>query len=201
MRWRKSGAAVGLLALALGVAACDPGGEDPTTPPTTDVTTTTDPTTEPTETETSGPPDIDPPEVPDGMDVDDHQGAALAAGYFLELANYMNATGETALFEAMSGPDCNFCSYTVETVTALYEDGGWVEGGELVFDISTADVVLPTAEQPAYTVQLNAEQNAQTTHLGDGSTESAGASQIELALGVQYTGGEFTILGVNVGPR
>lgn len=201
--WRR-GAAVLAVALTLGVAACDPG-EDPTNPPPSQSseessTASESPSGEAaTETTTTaGPPELDPPEPPDGMFVDDHQGVALAAGYFLELYNYMRATGDTNYFESMSGPDCNFCAYSVETVNAVYGNGEWLEGGAIEFDISDANVVLATSEQSAYTVQLDATQTEMLVHRSDGSVDEVASDELQLGMGLEFVNERFIVVGVNV---
>lgn len=73
-----------------------------------------------------------------------------------------------------------------------------MEGGDLTFDAASANVLLPTADQPAFTVQLDADQAAVTIHRSDGPNETADCEKIRLGIGVQFIEGRFIVLGVNV---
>jgi hypothetical protein len=111
------------LAVSAGLllSACD-GGEEPTDPPTTETsesTTPTEVTTEPTDLPT--PPEVEAPTPPPEAAVDDHVGAIYAARYFLDLYTYMRQTGETAQFEAMSAPECEFCTSSIENALEIHD--------------------------------------------------------------------------------
>lgn len=206
-KWRR-GVAVLAVALAFGVAACDPG-EDPTNPPTSE---TSDESSSPSEspsseepaetTTTAGPPEIDPPEPPEGMFVDDHQGAILAASYFLDLYSYMRTTGDTRQFEAMSGPDCEFCSTSITSTEELHGNGNWIEGGELVHDVDEMTAELPNAERPEYVVHVQATEQPFTVHYSDGTSERAEEPvELLMAIGVRYVNDRFIVLGVTYEER
>ncbi|GAB2475566.1 DUF6318 family protein [Xylanimonas ulmi] len=75
------------------------------------------------------------PTRPDAMDDDGPAGAEAAAVYFLALDPYMQATGDTAEFEAMSHDVCTFCSARIDQAKMIMEMGDVFTGGEIVVDI------------------------------------------------------------------
>lgn len=196
-------------ASALALAACD-GGEDPTTdPPETTVTeATTEPTeprepTEPTEDATTGgptgePPEVEEPTAPPEMAVDDPTGAAATTYYFLNLYDYMRATGDTAAWEALSSPECEWCTGTMEDVLSLHAAGGWIESPGLDFDITTARVELPDSDHPYYTVRLRVVEPAFQQVSGDGTVQEGAETTLDpFIVAVAYAGGSFEVTGVN----
>jgi hypothetical protein len=62
------------------------------------------------------------------MDDDTYRGAEAAAVYFLELDPYMQITGDTTEWEAMSSESCDTCSSRVDQARKL-ADGGYQWAG------------------------------------------------------------------------
>ena len=187
-----------MVSAALLLSACD--GDDPTAPPTSETSESTTPTEtvttdEPTDVPT--PPEVEAPTPAPEVLVDDHVGAIYAARYFLDLYAYMRQTGDTAQFEATSAPECEFCASAVERATEIHEAGGWVEGGELEFDIDVATAELPTADEPSYLVRFAATELPTVTHLGDGSTSEKAGGDLQVVVALQYINGRFVVFGVN----
>lgn len=201
---RRVGAAVVALAVGAGLvlSACD-GGEDPTDPPTTATTDSESPTEtesetdEPTDAPT--PPDVEAPTPADEVLVDDHVGAIWAARYFFDLYAYMRQTGDTGQFAAMSASECKFCAGAIERATEIKDEGGWVEGGEITFDIEQATAEYPTDDEPSYLVRFEGTQEEQTLYWSDGSSDTVEASPAEAVVAVQYVNDRFVVFGVNVG--
>lgn len=48
---------------------------------------------------------------------------------WVELGNQMQATGETAAFLAVAGPDCDSCQKFADQIAQIYKGGGSVHGG------------------------------------------------------------------------
>ena len=69
------------------------------------------------------------------MDVDGPAGAEAAAVYFIQLDSYMQATGDTAEFEAMSHSACEFCSERLEQARQIAGLGATFVGGEMAVEI------------------------------------------------------------------
>ncbi|GAB2623337.1 DUF6318 family protein [Pseudactinotalea suaedae] len=191
------------LAMSAGLllSACD-GGEGPTEPPTTgtvtsESTTPTEVTTEPSDIPT--PPEVEAPTPAPEAAVDDHIGAIWAARYFMDLYTYMRQTGDTTQFEAMSAPECEFCASSIENVVEIHEEGGWVEGGELVFDIDEATANYPTADEPNYVVQFTVTEQPSTIHAGDGTSDARPGASGDVQVGLQYVDERYVVFGVNFG--
>jgi hypothetical protein len=189
------------MSAALLLSACD-DGEEPTDPPTTETPTSASPTepesetTEPVDVPT--PPEVEAPTPPPEAAVDDHVGAIWAARYFLDLYTYMRATGDTAPFEAMSAPECQFCSSQSEVAAEIHDAGGWVEGGEVVFDPQEATADYPTDAEPNYLVRFEMVEEAGTIHEGDGTTATIDGDVYQVVVALQFIDGRFVVFGVNV---
>lgn len=191
------------LAVSAGLllSACD-GGEDPTTPPTSSETSQ-DPT--PSETTSEATPSTEgptPPEVeahtpPPEAAVDDHVGAIHAARYFLDLYAYMRQSGDTTQFQAMSAPECEFCSSSISNAAEIHDGDGWVEGGEFVVDVSQARADYPTADEPSYVVRFTVVEEPSVIHRGDGTLEEVEGGELRSAVALQYVQGRFLVVGVN----
>ncbi len=67
-----------------------------------------------------------PPEWQTGNNV----GALAAATYFMELYNYVIATGDLTEWDAVSDPGCEYCASVHDDVAALVDAGGRYDGGE-----------------------------------------------------------------------
>ncbi|WP_420113015.1 DUF6318 family protein [Pseudactinotalea sp.] len=201
---RRVGVALVALAVSAGLvlSACD-GGEDPTDPPTSETSETSESAT-PTETETADPtdvptqPEVEAPTPADEALVDDHVGAIWAVRYFLDLYAYMRQTGDTGQFDAMSASECQFCASAVERATAIHEDDGWVEGGEIVFDVHGATAEYPTDEEPNYLVRFSLTQEPQTITRGDGSIDEVDSASGNGVVALQFVNGRFVVFGVNL---
>lgn len=71
------------------------------------------------------------------MSTMDANGAAAAAVYFIELYGYVLQTGDLTEWNAMSYPDCEFCSSTAEYVESVYSAGGTFTGGDITAEVVT----------------------------------------------------------------
>ena len=63
------------------------------------------------------------PTRPEEMSTASADGAAAAASYFISLFPYINATGDLSEWDALSSPECSFCSGVRDNVTALHSKG------------------------------------------------------------------------------
>lgn len=199
VRSRVRGWAVGMMMVGvLAVSACDLG-EGPTEPASSaESSTATDPATSESPTaDAPTPPEVDAPTPPPEMAVNDHVGAIWATRYFLDLYTYMRASGNTAAFEGMSAPECDFCASSIENAEEITADGGWAEGGALVFDINEATAEYPTDSEPNYLVRFSMTQERQVIHRPDGSVEEVGESSADVVVAMRYVDGRFICSGVN----
>ena len=183
---------------AVALSGCDGGGEEPTADPTTTAEPTTEePTSEEPTSEAPEPPEVESPTPAPETQTDDHVGAIWAARYFLDLYTYMRATGDTASFEAMSAPECGFCSSQVEVASDIHAAGGWVEGGSLEFDINEAAAAYPTEDEPNYVVRFTMTESPITIHEGDGTVDEIDSSEYRVAIAMRFIDGRFRVFGVN----
>jgi len=100
----------------------------------------------------------------------DEAGAIAAVKYFLELYAYAFGSGDTAEFAAMSSPGCDFCSNTLDAVTALHETGGTAFGGEPLWEEES--FVVAEVSEGVFSVDFNATQEELTILSADGSVLS-----------------------------
>ena len=80
------------------------------------------------------------PDRPEAMERDDAEGAAAAAGYFIELYPYVMATGDTEEFEAMSHRGCGFCDDALRQANRIEAREYIYTGGESRLAVTTAYV-------------------------------------------------------------
>lgn len=187
-----------MLTLTL-LAACQPD-ETPTPTPTTEVPSVSESSaTGSTEDaapspDVPKPSDVQAPKPPENIRVDDGEGAIAAAGYLLSLYGYMQVTGDTGQWMAMSRPDCSLCSTSREVVENIHRNGGWVETDGLSFDLATASVALPDPEYDNYLVELPVAQEAGTIYYGDGRSATTEAAEPRpLLVGLIYANGRFLV--------
>jgi hypothetical protein len=81
------------------------------------------------------------------MDDDGPAGAEAAAKYFLQLDAYMQATGDTAEWAAMSHPTCAFCTKRLEQAKLVAQNGDTFTGGE-----SSVQIVTRYEQDPATSI-------------------------------------------------
>lgn len=187
--------------LALLLVACDSGDSpEPTTPGISPTSATAQATEEPNTTPTPTQPalDIDPPTRPAEMSVDDVDGAAAAVWYFLRAYEYMMNTGDTRHFEGVSLSTCIWCARAVEIVDEVYDEGGWFEGVEFVFDTRDSRVSLPSDSQDYYVVRLDVTISEHEVVGRDGTRDVGPETLLSgLMAGVRYTGNSFVVVGAN----
>ena len=144
MRSRGSWAVGLVLVGVLASAGCTAEGTAaPTTPrPTTSSHATATLIPDPSPTPSSAPsvaptsgPDQDvtkPPARPDALDGPATEDNAIAvAKYFVGLFPYLVATGDFEAWDALSGPDCTFCSSAREEAAQIHDAGNHGTGGAM----------------------------------------------------------------------
>ena len=118
----RAAALAAALAAPLGRAACGTG--EPITEPTSAApSVSATPSASPSAA-------IEKPDRPAAIDENTQAGAEAAAVYFLELDSYMQATGDTTEWEAMSHETCDFCAARLEQAREITEAGDTFSGGE-----------------------------------------------------------------------
>ena len=114
------------------------------------------------------------PQRPAEADQRTVDGAVAAAQYFIGLRPYLQATGESTAWQAMSGPDCAYCASAAATATALHSAGGWTDPWDQqigFFSISADD-----GGPDRYTVTLDVTSGEYLTHpMGEEPATTAAA--------------------------
>ncbi|MDO8108356.1 DUF6318 family protein [Isoptericola sp. b441] len=165
---------------AVSVTACTGGGPEPGpastlaspiwAPPTAPSTASASPTpSAPTE-----------PAKPASWTTGDDEAAVDAAAYFLDLYNYVIATGDLTEWDALADPECQFCTHTHDDVTSAFSTGGRLEGGRL-------RAAEPTLVGYSTTLHIHAVQFSYVTEpaalvAADGSTTSSSGSESGYAI-------------------
>ena len=114
------------------------------------------------------------PQRPAEADQRTVDGAVAAAQYFIGLRPYLQATGESTAWQAMSGPDCAYCASAAATATALHSAGGWTDpwDQQIGFFSISADAGGPDH----YTVTLDVTSGEYLTHpMGEEPATTAAA--------------------------
>ena len=114
------------------------------------------------------------PQRPAEADQRTVDGAVAAAQYFIGLRPYLQATGESTAWQAMSGPDCAYCASAATTATALHSAGGWTDPWDQqigFFSISADD-----GGPDRYAVTLDVTSGEYLTHpMGEEPATTAAA--------------------------
>lgn len=92
-----------------------------------------------------------PPTRPAEWDRVDLIGAKAVAGYFMQLYAYAYATGDLTEWNALSHPECVFCSDVSASVTGVADAGEHFEGGDASVVFRTTGVV---SESEMYSIDL-----------------------------------------------
>ena len=101
-------------------------------------------------------------------------GAVAAAQYFIGLRPYLQATGESTAWQAMSGPDCAYCASAAATATALHSAGGWTDPWDQ--QIGFFSISADTEGPDRYTVTLDVTAGEYLTHpMGEEPATTAAA--------------------------
>lgn len=180
-----------LCVVGLGLTGCT-GEPEPST--TTQVTTSATPSPTPSPT----PAVVTAPERPAAMATASADGAAAAASYFISLYPYVYATGDLAEWDALSGPDCAFCSSTREGVDRVRQKGGNVAGGEIAINSVDGSEIEP-GRWYAATVIATEAPSAEYDMYGVPVEESQGGDY-KFSVALTFASGAWTVDAVDVGP-
>ncbi|MCR6711393.1 MAG: DUF6318 family protein [Demequina sp.] len=188
-----------LLACFLGaavLAACTPGGgavvtETPSATASGSVTATASPSPSPSagvDVLAQLPEDAKSP----GLD-----GAIATAEFFVELYGTMLQTGDTRLWDALSGPDCAFCDDGSSTARGYLDAGTEVTGGRMSVDRARTHANL--ADDGFTYVGVVAHQDEiRTADPTSTPVVVATPSDAGLILQLEYVGDRWRVNGVQV---
>lgn len=157
-------------AVLLLVAGCSDGDPSPRDPSSTWSPTGT------METPTSAAPDPVEPELPAEAKEASEAGARAFIGYYWELINYAQVTGDVKALKAVSARTCDVCTGLASDLRDLYRSGGHLEGGANTVSIAEA-ATLTTKDKAAYgfRLELDIAHEPQSIVQGDGNREERAA--------------------------
>ena len=105
------------------------------------------------------------------MSTMDGNGAAAAAVYFIELYGYVLQTGDLTEWNAMSFPDCQFCSSTAQYVRSVHNKGDRIEGGDLKAEVLAIHELEDFVG--GYPIDLRVTQEAARVYAADGTVDGS----------------------------
>lgn len=194
MRALRAVVGVGAACLVLGACGGDPGPVVTETPSGT-ATGTSSPSPSPSVTPSA----LSSAELlellPPGAEVGDVSGAVVTAEFFLEQYAPMFHSGDTRLWDALSGDECGYCSESSENAKAVLDAGWTAEGGEIEPGSHLKDSHI--ADDGRAYVFIPAHLNAAVLVKDAGTPEVAEeASDQTFILQLEQIDGVWTVQGV-----
>jgi hypothetical protein len=95
-------------------------------------------------------------------------GAAAFVRYWFATLTYAAASGDTAPFQAASGPDCQACTDAVQAIRSGWQGGRQMRGGAYTIRDVSADGFF-TVEHPALTAVF--DRSPRSTLAGEGTEQ------------------------------
>ena len=196
---RQNAAAVLALLTTVTLAGCtDAAAEPPPTAPATSASPTPEPTPTITPTPTASPTPtatvVAKPEPPTALDGPaNEENAAAVASYFLQLYPYLHATGDSAAWDDLSAPDCEFCTYEQQRADADVAAGRYGTGGQVEAEVVST---WPVSEAE-WTVAIDAHQAPSATVNAVGEVlEEYPSALSRLAVVVRWEAGTWVVRSV-----
>lgn len=127
-------------------------------------------------------------------------GGLKAFGYYwFDLHNFALQTGDTSRMIAASAQNCEYCAAKAEDVSAVYQEGGWIAGGQPVVMNVYPEVTEGEADATAV---LEFSTRPTTVFNSDGEEVSAedGVEPTLLTIEATYTDGAWTMVSVTETP-
>ncbi len=184
------------LALALGLSGCSTDAKEPAAAASPSAATTSPepPQNRPDASTARSSEGTGAPTRPAEWAEPGEPGAVAAATYFVELLNYLTATGDIRDWSVLSDEYCEFCGLAY-SVSELYRSGGGVTGGVITLEPGAS--VSGDETTGIYTVAFDCSSTAAVAK--DGLTHTAvssAASSGTIVLDVGFTGSGWLLLEV-----
>src|SRR4029450_7598113 len=93
------------------------------------------------------------------------EGAAAFVRYWFDALNYAAATGDSVPLQAVSSPACKTCTAVMATISAAYDNDGYLDGGQYTLRSVVIDGVF-TVQRP--TVGVVFDRSARSAIGGNG---------------------------------
>lgn len=135
--------------------------------------------------------------IPEDAKGDGLLAAEAMAKFFISLVPELYRTDDTALWEFLSLPSCEFCASGLANSRAYMESGKTFEGGEFVLpEIILGSVLDVDGTELAY-VPVPVQEKASVTYGPNGEIESTGsAREVEFTVALELVGGQWRINGI-----
>jgi hypothetical protein len=158
------------VAVTLGLTGCtdgEPGDEvtapsfEPASPEPSEpeaAPRTVEPSVEPTQAA---------PPLPDAATEQTPEGAVAFTEWWFETLNYAYATGDTDPLAEASIEGCETCETAVENIASVYEQGGLIEGGEVLLTSALAPPGQSDPSRIEVSVLLDQAEANEVTAVGD----------------------------------
>ncbi|WP_154794948.1 DUF6318 family protein [Occultella kanbiaonis] len=133
-------------------------------------------------------------EPPADLDDAGRAGAVAAAANFFLTYSDAHLAREVAALEAISGPDCAFCTGAIASVNDLHTQGSTLAGGTASVETAGADV---EQVDDTYRVTIDVVEGGRTITHADGTTASApSAVHAGIVVTTQFLDGTWVVLEV-----
>jgi hypothetical protein len=188
--WPRRIAVLGVLLIL--VAACAGDGDEPATLPDVTPVGEAAPATTPTPT-----PTVEPPVQPSNAHEYTAEGVEAFTRYAIDVINYASATNDVSSLQRIMTINCRTCSRAVESLKALAQSGGRLEGGQMIIE-------HVTAQQPSAGVRPGAVADvtvtASRTYDGSGRlVESEDEELIQFVFFLAREGSTWKLDGIAFG--
>ncbi|WP_377322216.1 DUF6318 family protein [Pimelobacter simplex] len=168
-RWRACVVALAVVLAGGGFSGCDGGSASPSPPvrsPEVSVSGSPTGAGEPS-------PALMVPVLPGAAKEASEDGARAFVGYYWELVNYAQATGDVRRLRRVSAPTCEVCSGFVRDIRDHYRAGGRiVGGGNSVAITESAELSTAAGEAYGFRIELDLTHDEQSIIDGDGATSN-----------------------------
>lgn len=184
-----------LVCVVLGVlAGCDSGSPGPDPGPSVSSSASASASVEGTG---GGSPTVTPapqvPALPAAAREASEAGARAFVGYYWELVNYAQATGDVKRLQSVAAPTCDVCAAFTSKVGALYAKGGRITGGTNRSQISEAVELQLRSGDYGLRVEQVVSHDSQTIVKPDGTKEERGAGADQFTAFVLWTAGHWRL--------
>jgi len=175
----RAAVAAGVLLLAGACTDDDPAPVDPT--PSWSPTGTID---RPSPSSSAEPVE---PALPDAAREASEAGARAFIGYYWELVNYAQVTGDVKALRKASGKTCEGCKAGMKGIRQLYEDGGHIEGGAYSVRLRKVDQLgSGDPSRLEFEAEMTVTTDEQQVFAGDGTTTTNPAATSTLVVAVSW---------------
>lgn len=150
-------------------------------------------------TETPTPEPLPLPDYPADLTAEDTaENAVIAAEYFLDLMNYIQSTGDVAVFEEVSADSCQSCRRFIDNTDEIYAQGGFSVGN---YAEMRSPIASKTEDDLAWVVVADWTIGTGQRVLGgeEGYVDIPGNFLENHRLGVQLIEGEWKMLTFAMG--